>query len=116
MQRSGDLLSDKKATSVLVRIPVTITYNAIDRPQRTQGAGIDVMMKGKAEFGFFSWIQAQNEWGRPSSSISPFTCVYILTTGAAIAGHGFGIELRNGESYTTDPETVCWNGAGTATV
>jgi uncharacterized membrane protein len=55
-QRSADLilLSDKRAGSGLVRIPVTITYNAIDGPLRSQTTGIDVMMKGKAELGFVS--------------------------------------------------------------
>ena len=48
------LLSDKKTTAGLVRIPVTISYNAIDGSQRTQMTGIDLMMKGKAELGFVS--------------------------------------------------------------
>jgi hypothetical protein len=48
------LLSDKKTTAGLVRIPVTISYNAIDGSQRTQLTGIDLMMKGKAELGFVS--------------------------------------------------------------
>ena len=48
------LLSDKKTSAGLVRIPVTISYNAIDGSQRTQMTGIDLMMKGKAELGFVS--------------------------------------------------------------
>jgi hypothetical protein len=48
------LLSDKKTSSGLVRIPVTIRYNAIDGSQRTQMTAIDLMMKGKAELGFVS--------------------------------------------------------------
>jgi hypothetical protein len=48
------LLSDKKTTAGLVRIPVTIRYNAIDGSQRTQLTGIDLVMKGKAELGFVS--------------------------------------------------------------
>jgi uncharacterized membrane protein len=48
------LLSDKKTTAGLVRIPVTIRYNAIDGSQRTQMTGIDLMMKGMAELGFVS--------------------------------------------------------------
>jgi hypothetical protein len=48
------LLSDKKASSGLVRIPVTISYHAIDGILRTQSTGIDLIMKGKAELGFVS--------------------------------------------------------------
>jgi hypothetical protein len=48
------LLSDKKTDAGLVRIPVTIKYNAIDGSQRTQMTGIDLIMKGKAELGFVS--------------------------------------------------------------
>ncbi len=48
------LLSDKKANAGLVRIPVTISYNAIDGVLQTQKTGIDLMMKGKAELGFVS--------------------------------------------------------------
>lgn len=48
------LLSDKKTIAGLVRIPVSISYNAIDGSQRTQMTGIDLMMKGKAELGFVS--------------------------------------------------------------
>jgi hypothetical protein len=48
------LLSDKQTTAGLVRIPVTMRYNAIDGSQRTQLTGIDLIMKGKAELGFVS--------------------------------------------------------------
>ena len=48
------LLSDKKANAGLVRIPVTISYSAIDGVLQTQTTGIDLMMKGKAELGFVS--------------------------------------------------------------
>jgi hypothetical protein len=48
------LLSDKQAGSGLIRIPVTLSYNAIDGIPRTQITGIDLMMKGKAELGFVS--------------------------------------------------------------
>jgi hypothetical protein len=48
------LLSDKKTNPGLVRIPVTISYNAIDGVPRSQLTGIDVIMKGKAELGFVS--------------------------------------------------------------
>ncbi|MDD1683347.1 MAG: S-layer protein, partial [Methanoregula sp.] len=48
------LLSDKKSESGLVRIPVLISYNAIDGIQQTRETGIDVIMKGKAELGFVS--------------------------------------------------------------
>jgi uncharacterized membrane protein len=48
------LLSDKKANPGLVRIPVTLSYNAIDGALRTQSSGIDVMLKGSAELGFVS--------------------------------------------------------------
>ena len=48
------LLSDKKTDSGLVRIPVLISYTAIDGTQRTLETGIDVIMKGKAELGFVS--------------------------------------------------------------
>jgi hypothetical protein len=47
-------LSDKKANAGLVRIPVTISYSAIDGSPQTQTTGIDLMMKGKAELGFVS--------------------------------------------------------------
>jgi hypothetical protein len=48
------LLSDKDATTGLVRVPVTITYNALDGTTVSQQTGIDIMMKGKAELGFVS--------------------------------------------------------------
>jgi hypothetical protein len=48
------LLSDKKANAGLVRIPVTISYNAVDGVSRTRTTGIDLMLKGKAELGFVS--------------------------------------------------------------
>lgn len=48
------LLSDKDAKSGLVRVPVTITYNALDGTVVTEQTGIDIMMKGKAELGFVS--------------------------------------------------------------
>jgi hypothetical protein len=48
------LLSDKKTDPGLVRIPVTINYQAIDGTPRTRPSGIDVIMKGKSELGFVS--------------------------------------------------------------
>jgi hypothetical protein len=48
------LLSDKKASAGLVRIPVTIRYSAIDGISQTQTTGIDLILKGKAELGFVS--------------------------------------------------------------
>jgi len=48
------LLSDKKATAGLVKIPVTIRYNAIEGTPKTQLSGIDIILKGKAELGFVS--------------------------------------------------------------
>ncbi|MDD1693927.1 MAG: S-layer protein [Methanoregula sp.] len=48
------LLSDKKADSGLVRVPVTISYNTIDGTPLMQSTGIDVILKGKAELGFVS--------------------------------------------------------------
>jgi hypothetical protein len=48
------LLSDKKASAGLVRIPVTIGYSAIDGISRTQITSIDLMLKGKSELGFVS--------------------------------------------------------------
>ncbi len=47
-------LSDKKANAGLVRIPVLISYNAIDGISQTRTTGIDLMLKGKAELGFVS--------------------------------------------------------------
>ncbi|MFA5267291.1 MAG: S-layer protein [Methanoregula sp.] len=46
------LLSDKDASSGLIRIPVAISYNALDGTPVTEETGIDIMMKGKAELGF----------------------------------------------------------------
>jgi len=48
------LLSDKQTNPGLVRVPVSITYSAIDGVVQTQATGIDVVMKGKAELGFVS--------------------------------------------------------------
>ncbi|WP_321506128.1 hypothetical protein [uncultured Methanoregula sp.] len=48
------LLSDKKMTAGLVKVPVTISYNAIDGTQKTQTSSIDILFKGKAELGFVS--------------------------------------------------------------
>ncbi|OPX64023.1 MULTISPECIES: COG1361 S-layer family protein [unclassified Methanoregula] len=48
------LLSDKDAKSGLVRVPVTVSYNALDGSVVTEQTGIDIMMKGKAELGFVS--------------------------------------------------------------
>jgi len=47
-------LSDKKANAGLVRIPVLISYSAIDGISQTRTTGIDLMLKGKAELGFVS--------------------------------------------------------------
>jgi len=46
------LLSDKDASSGLIRVPVAIRYNALDGTPVTEQTGIDIMMKGKAELGF----------------------------------------------------------------
>jgi len=46
------LLSDKDASSGLIRVPVSISYNALDGIPVTDQTGIDIMMKGKAELGF----------------------------------------------------------------
>jgi hypothetical protein len=48
------LLSDKNTAAGLVKVPVTIHYNAIDGTVMTESTGIDVMFKGKAELGFVS--------------------------------------------------------------
>jgi hypothetical protein len=48
------LLSDKNTAAGLVKVPVTIHYNAIDGTVMTQSTGIDVIFKGKAELGFVS--------------------------------------------------------------
>ena len=55
-QQSVDvvLLSDKNGGTGLVRVPVTIGYNALDGTPVTQQTGIDLMMKGRAELGFVS--------------------------------------------------------------
>lgn len=46
------LLSDKKMTAGLVKIPVTIRYNSMDGTPQNQLTSIDVPFKGKAELGF----------------------------------------------------------------
>jgi hypothetical protein len=46
------LLSDKKMTAGLVKVPVTIQYNAMDGTQQAQTTSIDILFKGKAELGF----------------------------------------------------------------
>ena len=46
------LLSDKDAATGLVRIPVTISYNALDGTPVAQQTGIDIMMKGKCRTRF----------------------------------------------------------------
>jgi hypothetical protein len=48
------LLSDKNTVAGLVKVPVTIRYNAIDGTPMTQSTGIDVMFRGVAELGFVS--------------------------------------------------------------
>lgn len=48
------LLSDKDAATGLVRVPVTISYNALDGTPVAEQTGIDLMMQGKAELGFVS--------------------------------------------------------------
>lgn len=48
------LLSDRDASSGLIRVPVAISYNALDGTPVTEQTGIDIMMKGKAELGFVS--------------------------------------------------------------
>jgi len=48
------LLSDKNTEAGLVKVPITIRYNAIDGTPMTQSTGIDVMFKGVAELGFVS--------------------------------------------------------------
>jgi hypothetical protein len=48
------LLSDKNTDAGLVKVPITIRYNAIDGTPMTQSTGIDVMFKGVAELGFVS--------------------------------------------------------------
>jgi hypothetical protein len=46
------LLSDKDAGSGLIRVPVIVSYNALDGTPVAEQTGIDIMMKGKAELGF----------------------------------------------------------------
>jgi hypothetical protein len=48
------LLSDKNTAAGLVKIPVTIRYNALDGTVMAQSTSIDVMFRGKAELGFVS--------------------------------------------------------------
>ena len=48
------LLTDKTANPGLVQVPVTIGYTTIDGIPTTKTAGIDMMLKGKAELGFVS--------------------------------------------------------------
>jgi hypothetical protein len=48
------LLSDRDASNGLIRVPVAISYNALDGTPVTQLTGIDIMMKGRAELGFVS--------------------------------------------------------------
>jgi hypothetical protein len=49
------LLSDKKTTPAgLVRVPLTVSYNALDGTPQTQVTGIDIPFKGKSELGFVS--------------------------------------------------------------
>jgi len=48
------LLSDKNTEAGLVKVPITIRYNAIDGTPMTQSTSIDVMFKGVAELGFVS--------------------------------------------------------------
>ena len=48
------LLSDKDAGTGLVRVPVMLSYNALDGTPVTQQTGIDLMLKGRAELGFVS--------------------------------------------------------------
>jgi hypothetical protein len=48
------LLSDRDASSGLIRVPVAISYNALDGTPVMEQTGIDLMMKGKAELGFVS--------------------------------------------------------------
>jgi len=48
------LISDKKMSAGLVKVPVTIQYSAIDGTVMTQSTSIDILFKGKAELGFVS--------------------------------------------------------------
>ena len=55
-QRTANLvlLSDKKMSAGLVKIPTTITYSAMDGTVMNQVSSIDILFKGKAELGFVS--------------------------------------------------------------
>jgi hypothetical protein len=48
------LLSDRDATTGLVRVPVTVSYNALDGTPVSGQTGIDIVIKGRAELGFVS--------------------------------------------------------------
>lgn len=48
------LISDRDASTGLVRIPVMVSYNALDGTPVAQQTGIDILMKGSAELGFVS--------------------------------------------------------------
>ncbi|HEX3001674.1 MAG TPA: S-layer protein, partial [Methanoregula sp.] len=48
------LLSDKKATAGLVKVPATIQYSTMNGAVQTQDTSIDILFKGKAELGFVS--------------------------------------------------------------
>lgn len=47
-------ISDKKATSGVIKIPVTIKFSSIDGVQQSQNSTIDVNFKGVAEMGIVS--------------------------------------------------------------
>ena len=47
-------ISDKKATSGVIKIPVTIKFSSIDGVQQSQNSTIDVNLKGVAEMGIVS--------------------------------------------------------------
>ena len=48
------LLSDRDAPTGIVRVPVLVSYNALDGNAVNQTMGIDIDMKGAAELGFVS--------------------------------------------------------------
>jgi hypothetical protein len=48
------LLSDKDTAAGLVRVPVMVSYNALDGTPVAEQTGIDIMMKGRSELGFVS--------------------------------------------------------------
>ena len=48
------LISDRKVTSGLTRIPVTLQYTGMDGSNYNQNASIDIQFEGKAELGFVS--------------------------------------------------------------